>query len=358
MLRATGQMVTVLYYEPTDSQNTFKIRHPDGLVQWLPAAAVAQYEAIPPGPGASEGEDPQPQGAREARQISLEEPLLGADRRWRDLGSSGGLMWLVQCLLSLGLAGATIALAWERNSHCDPDALLGVEPAFGGDLLPPRFFLSERRQYVSLSKVVDVFDEDWSYLGYFYDMNLLFWMRFGFSDASDRIWFEARYPTFLSRIFQFQIQYYLQRCDVGAGGRTGGIFDLVEDIWQEPWFCISNCLKLFHVFRRSVGPSDYGQAGGNVLIADVVFNSTLQWFHKNMLLPGARHEWYMNMTNPADGSTIAWARQEFHPWNRGMLGTVLLSNWTVAINEDLRLLPNWVIAFMAALDDVEEHEAK
>ena len=35
--------------------------------------------------------------------------------------------------------------------------------------------------------------------GYFYDINLFVIMRFGFSDAKGRIWFEARYASFLSR---------------------------------------------------------------------------------------------------------------------------------------------------------------
>lgn len=35
--------------------------------------------------------------------------------------------------------------------------------------------------------------------GYFYDINLFVIMRFGYSDAKGRIWFEARYASFLSR---------------------------------------------------------------------------------------------------------------------------------------------------------------
>ena len=71
-----------------------------------------------------------------------------------------------------------------------------------------------------------------------------------------------------------------------------------------------------------------------------------------MILPASRHRWYMNLTDPVDGSVVAQARQDFRPWHR-LFRTVLLSDWTVEISEDLPLLPNWVVGFMTALDDVE-----
>ncbi|CAE7334894.1 Iigp1, partial [Symbiodinium pilosum] len=97
------------------------------------------------------------------------------------------------CLFAIGvlMSIGAISLAIERNAYCDPDQLLGVEPPYGGDLLPDRFILSERKQYLKLSKIIDVYDENWVRMGYFYDLNLLFIMRFGYSDNSDRIWFEA-----------------------------------------------------------------------------------------------------------------------------------------------------------------------
>ena len=52
-------------------------------------------------------------------------------------------------------------------------------------------------------------------------------MRFGFSDAAGRIWFEARYASFLSR-FKPIIEYNVQRCDAGAPGRPSTFYELKE----------------------------------------------------------------------------------------------------------------------------------
>merc|ERR1712224_597847 len=99
---------------------------------------------------------------------------------------------LLQLLLALGLGLSILFVAIGRNYNCRPGALAGTTPPFAGHLIPLNVTLVERRGWFQLSKLIDVYDAaDNSHLGYFYDMQLFFFLRFGFSDAEDRIWFEA-----------------------------------------------------------------------------------------------------------------------------------------------------------------------
>ncbi|CAE7927943.1 Iigp1 [Symbiodinium sp. KB8] len=335
-IRATGEMATVLRYDagPSPDEMAVRVRHADGRRQWYKPVDVDMFEPVPP--GYVHGDEIQEAPA----QAGLQEPLLSERRR-----QQAGWLYYLQVAISVVLTLAVVLLALDRNSKCDPEDLRSVDPPYDGDLLPFRFILSERKQFIKLSRMIDVYDENWVKVGYFYDLNLFFFMRFGYSDASGRIWFEARRPNLFARIFQLGKQYYLQRCDVGANGRHGGIFDLREDFWKESWFCSLHCVGLFNITRRPVNE----HSTGDLPVANAVFNSTLEWHHKNMVNTFARHRWYMKLTDPLDGSLVAHAEQHFRSWLPGYL----LSNWTVRISEDLPLLPNWVVGFAAALDDVD-----
>ena len=267
MIRSTGQMAKVLRYDPSNPDVAFTVRLPDGRVEFLKAAAVDMFEPVPPG----QHDETAP---GDARQAGLQQPLLAHSTAPRDRRAGSALCWFLQVLISCALAFGTVMLACERDSHCAPADLLGVQPPYEGNLLPFRFTLSERKQYVQLSKVIDVYDKGGQRIGYFYDLNFLFWMRFGYSDTSDRIWFEARRPSLLVRMFRMGRQLYLQRCDVGASGRHGGVFDLKEDVWKEPWWCFQNCEAVYNITRRPADPAD-GQH--NQPVGDAVFNSTLEW---------------------------------------------------------------------------------
>ncbi|CAE7319304.1 Iigp1 [Symbiodinium natans] len=341
-IRATGDMATVLEYQPSSS-HAFRVRLPSGRAEWLKQIDVDMFEPVPPG---YKYDDRAVQEEAPA-QTGLQEPLLTGGRNRGGSAACAYLQVVIGVILTIG----TVLLAIDRNSHCDPEDLQGVEPPYDGNLLPFQFILSERKQYIQLSKMIDVYDENWVRIGYFYDLNLFLFMRFGYSDTSGRIWFEARRPSLLTRIFQLGKQYYLQRCDVGARGRHGGVFHLKEDFMQEPWFCFQNCLSIYNITRRSAN-REHAEGGDVQPIANAVFNSTLEWYHRGMITPSARHRWYMNLTDARDGSVVVLAKQRFRPWRR-MFMQVLLSNWTVDISEDLPLLPNWVVGFMAALDDVD-----
>jgi len=59
------------------------------------------------------------------------------------------------------------------------------------------------------------------------------------------------------------------------------------------------------------------------------------------------------VSDSTTGSTIALAKQHF-VYGGQVTGMMLRSNWTVIVIENKAPLPNWVIGFMAALDDIQE----
>eukprot|EP00928_Gymnodinium_smaydae_P004674 TRINITY_DN11593_c1_g1_i1.p1 TRINITY_DN11593_c1_g1~~TRINITY_DN11593_c1_g1_i1.p1 ORF type:complete len:384 (-),score=68.75 TRINITY_DN11593_c1_g1_i1:58-1209(-) len=374
---STGQLAEVMFYDPTDPDLTFKLKLPDGSVNWYPKKDCELLDDVQMGAQAGEPGDqnirvgPRPvEPPRPPRppspprvyptwtpprlQQPHREPLLGTARRRGDAGDMvKGAYYCFSICVSLVIAILAFHVALGRNAHCDPADLMGVSPPYDGEILPANFTLVERRQYFQLTKLVDVYDtETGAHVGYFYDMNFLLFFRFGYSDASDRIWFEAKYPSFFARIFQAGDWYFLQRCDVGAGGRSGGIFDVKEDWAARPWYCYNNCYRAFNVSRRIA--DDTQCSGGSCYhpVANVVFNSTLEWF-QNGIFSSARHRWYMNLTNPDDDSEIAFAQQRFKMQHMG-LGSVAVSRWSVDVEKEEPYLPNWVVGFMAALDDIEE----
>jgi len=248
--------------------------------------------------------------------------------------------------LALVVALAIFFVALGRNYNCNPEALAGITPPFDGHLIPSNVTLIERRGWFQLSKLIDVYDATSdAHLGYFYDMQLFFFLRFGFSDAEDRIWMEAKFASFWSR-FKWNIEYQLQRCDEQAwdsGRATMGTYDIREDIWARSWFCLTSCKREFEV-RRLRSP---------LAPARAIFDSQL-----NYIFFKWRHAWFMHLVSES-GALIAEAKQRF--FLGGRLGFSALSRWTLEIREAQARqagLPNWVLGFMAALDDIEEGEEK
>jgi len=253
-----------------------------------------------------------------------------------------------RCFICCFIVLYSITIGLMQNSGCDYESLKDVEPPFGGELLPDNFTLVEQRsmwQYITQRKVVDVFASDGTSLGYFYDMQLPFIMRFGFFDAKGRVWVEARYPSFVSRFLFWRTEYTLERCDVGPDGRRGNIYDLKKDMSGTSWWCWSQCQTLFRITKRPDNGDDSEQP---VRVADALFNSTLTWMGIQL-----RHEWFMRITNTREVKTLAFAHQHFY--YGGMLGVSLLSNWTVDVMKNKkRVVPNWVTGFLATLDDIQE----
>ena len=212
---------------------------------------------------------------------------------------------------------AANACSFERGHSC-------------GKLLPANVSMVERIRW--LSKRVDVYDADQTHLGYFFDMHFLFFLRFGFSDANDRIWFEARYPNFWSR-FKWSIEYEVARCD-----ERGGTFEVIEDYWARPWFCWTSCRRVFHVRRAGRNDASWSDA-------TAVFDSRLTWVRL-----GLRHVWYMDLSRDvASRARIAHAHQSFP--NAWLLRS--FSHWALEIEDETTGIPNWLTGFLTALEDLQ-----
>lgn len=279
-------------------------------------------------------------------------------------GLAGRLLW-AESLFVLVVFSVAFWKGVTRNYYCNPEALAGVEPPHGGQIIPWNVTLVERKYFFQFTKIVDVYDHHKTHIGYFYDINLGIIMRFGFSDAQNRIWFEARYASFLSR-FKPIVEYNLQRCDSGIGGRNSDVFQLKELWYDESWFCIQHCKRLFNLTRRETGQhlteglipeANFGWPAD----ARVEFDSTLAGtFRGKMTEPvdnggfGFRHQWWMWVYNVTTGGQLALAKQHFVTGAADSNFNVL-SRWQLSMADmSERSLPNWVVAFLSVLDDIEE----
>ena len=95
----------------------------------------------------------------------------------------------------------------------------------------------------------------WVSLGHFYHDT---YGHFGYSDSSNRIWFEATPPLLNNMFSSLSKQYSLQRCDVDFGGQQGGMFDVSEDKVHESWFCEfkKGCLaNVYNITGQPASPS-------------------------------------------------------------------------------------------------------
>ncbi|CAK9116150.1 unnamed protein product [Durusdinium trenchii] len=300
----------------------------------------------------------------------MDEPLLESS----DCGNCYGALFLCcQCrsrgrwngccgLVSFGcLFTVAFWIGVTRNLHCSPEILAQVDPPYGGQLLPANFTLVERKYLlIQFTKLVDVYDANQTHVGYFYDINLFVIMRFGFSDAHGRIWFEARYASFLSR-FKPIIEYNVQRCDAGAAGRPSSFYELKELWWAESyWHCLVNCSRQFNLahhtataeVREHLLPSwNFGTHPEFKVSFDGWLVPTVRGQITgtvSSLGTGVRPDWSMHITD-AKGSTVGHAHQHFvvGPPDQDMR---VLSRWKVVTVLEGRL-PHWMVGFLAVLDD-------
>lgn len=277
--------------------------------------------------------------------------------RRRDENPLGCAGLTLRVLVGIAILLSSFNVALSRNFDCNEAVLHGVEPPFDGELIPAESVLVERREWFQITRLIDVYESsaenESARVGSFYDMQFLLFKRFGFSDAHDRIWFEARYYSTLSR-FKPVHEYTLERCD----GR-GGTFDVLEDFWSRSWLCFFNCKQSFTLSRRDGKTS-----------ARVDFDSALQIF-TGVLVP-ARHAWGMRAVDAAPVSReLAVAQQAFGSGYRDRKARYFfcaLSRWTLSIpqasgqagdaRDDSVRLPRWALGFMAALDDLVHKHAK
>lgn len=245
----------------------------------------------------------------------------------------------IWCFLPLSFV--IVYLVANDNYRCDPYTLANGSPPFGGELLPSYYTMRQRMNWFQLSKHVDVFDGNGKRIGYFYDINFIFLSRFGFADSAHRIWFEAQRYWLWQRP-TWGDQFWLQRCDVNGGSRHASIYDVDEDVWARPFICWGGCLRKYAVSKRAGRGYD---SKVRDVVATVKFNSTFNSWQ-------GRQRWFMDMVDPKDKSVFGRAQQHF-TCEGSSLFCIPLSVWTVNITK-ATIVPNWVVGFMAALDDIDE----
>eukprot|EP00427_Karlodinium_veneficum_P006496 CAMPEP_0169178780 /NCGR_PEP_ID=MMETSP1015-20121227/67242_1 /TAXON_ID=342587 /ORGANISM="Karlodinium micrum, Strain CCMP2283" /LENGTH=320 /DNA_ID=CAMNT_0009253689 /DNA_START=67 /DNA_END=1029 /DNA_ORIENTATION=- len=262
------------------------------------------------------------------------------------------------CLVTAFLTFGAVVFAVVRNYSCSEEAVMNLVPPYGGQLFPDQVILREYwNQGFQFTKQIDVFDpaQQDAKIGYFFDMNFLFFFRFGYADINGRIWFEARRPWFYGanslsnwwrRSVYAEEHYYMQRCDAGHQF----MYDIDEDTQYRPWWCQDACMKILNVSKR---PTDAAYLGyQEIPEARVHFNYTLEWYFGGFR---TREAWNMKMSDASKSRQIAYAHQNFTlknyfmSWNQRFI-----SHWHLNITKGETNLPNWVIAFMTALDDIDE----
>ena len=245
-------------------------------------------------------------------------------------------------------------IARRSETACHPEDLQHAKPPYGSNLLPSYFILSQHLNLSRADTIVHVYDMHWVSLGHFYHDT---YGHFGYSDSSNRIWFEARPPLLNNMFSSLSKQYSLQRCDVDFGGQQGGMFDVSEDKVHESWFCEfkKGCLaNVYNITGQPASPS--ANIEGQVHnVANAIFGFD---YLKNVTLGSEqfyrwRTQWYLDIVDPTDGSIVAHAKR--HVFSDDDFVTLTLSNWTVQISESSQL-PNWVVGFLAAFNDVHPQD--
>jgi len=259
------------------------------------------------------------------------------------------------CCLSIFLVMGAFGYAVARNYSCQEAAVANIPAPYGGQIFPNQVILREYwNQGFQFTKQIDVFDpaQNDVKIGYFFDMNFLFFFRFGYADVDGRIWFEARRPWFFGaqslsnwwhRLVYGSEHYYVQRCDAGQP-----TFDVDEDTTVRPQWCQDSCMKILNVSKHEPNSYDFQE----IPEARVHFNYTLEWYFGGFR---TREAWNMKITDVSKMQQIAYAHQNFTlknyflSWHQRWI-----SHWHLNITQGEPNLPNWVITFMTALDDIDE----
>jgi len=247
-----------------------------------------------------------------------------------------------------------LALVISGDRTCDSERIKGVSAPYDGELVPPQPIMVEYyTDWDQYSKLFDVYDGEKSNasqasrVGYFYYMNILSFLRFGYSEESDRVWFEGQYTSFASRLKPYA-DYLAQRCD-----KSFAQFKVVEDFWDRSYFCWSRCRRTFHVYQREK------QGDAFAPYADAIFYDVDRWSNEGFG-PGHYDVRLMNMTSVnykglADGTMLARARLRLGD-DYSAVGLDALNRWLVEFDAKDKAVtsppPHWLVTFVTAMDDV------
>jgi len=303
-----------------------------------------------------------------ARVADEEEPLIRNNRRNPTVQTKEGFYFgcptldddnryeyfTVFCTLTLCLIFFIVipifALLISGDRACDTSRLKGVTPPYKDELVPKMPVMVEYyTDWYQYSKLFDVYDGATTSAisadkaGYFYYVNILGFLRFGYADDDEHVWFEGKYNGFGARLKPYADMQAL-RCE---GDATK--YRVTEDYWDRTWFCWSRCWRKFHISRRKDEKSDFQP------YADAVFYDEPRYDYGFDSQTSSLNARSMNLTDAESGSLISRAQLLLgDPY--ADVGLSALNRWTLDFAASEKGFkeppPHWLVTFVVAMDDV------
>lgn len=268
------------------------------------------------------------------------------------------------CLFFVAIPILALLITGDRT--CDKSRLEGVKPPFDGQIMPPEPVMVEYyTDWYQYSKLFDVYDGTQSNasqatrVGYFYYMNILSFLRFGYSEegevsdagrivTGDRVWFEGKYTQFGSRLKPYADLVVL-KCDEDFAR-----YQVVEDFWDRTWFCWSRCRRTFHVTKRETKDGEFKP------YAEALFYDA-ERYYDTYETPETYDVRYMNLTAATTSTTEPGPLLATATLRLGnaytQVGLDALNRWLVDYEPNVTKKPksppeHWLVGFVTAMDDV------
>ena len=345
-----------------------------------------------------------------------EEPLIRNDRRNPTVQTKEGFYFgcpnvpdenryeyftvfctLILCVIFFVMI-PIFALLISGDRACDTSRLKGVTSPYKDELVPKMPVMVEYyTDWYQYSKLFDVYDgaatsaTSADKAGYYYYVNILGFLRFGYADQDERVWFEGKYNGFGARLKPYA-DMEATRCE---GEETK--YRVTEDYWDRTWFCWSRCERHFHVYRRKDEKSEFKPYADAVFYDEPRYDYGSDYgFDSQTASLNARS---MNLTDAKSGNLISRAQLtlgdpyaevrlgvyppparprpkanppthithlptlHFHPPphyspapHSHQIGLAALNRWTLDFSASEAGLkespPHWLVTFVVAMDDV------
>jgi len=256
---------------------------------------------------------------------------------------------LILCVLFFVLL-PIFALIISGDRACDASRLKGVTSPYKDELVPKMPVMVEYyTDWYQYSKLFDVYDgattsaTSADKAGYYYYVNILGFLRFGYADEDERVWFEGKYHGFGARLKPFA-DMEASRCE---GDDTK--YRVTEDYWDRSWFCWSRCQRNFHVYSRKDEKSEFKP------YADAVFYDEPKYDYGFDSQTSSLNARSMNLTDATSGNLISRGELTLgDPYAE--IGLSALNRWTLDFAASEAGLkeppPHWLVTFVVAMDDV------
>ena len=254
-----------------------------------------------------------------------EEPLIRNDRRNPTVQTKEGFYFgcpnvpdenryeyftvfctLILCVIFFVMI-PIFALLISGDRACDTSRLKGVTSPYKDELVPKMPVMVEYyTDWYQYSKLFDVYDgattsaTSADKAGYYYYVNILGFLRFGYADQDERVWFEGKYNGFGARLKPYA-DMEATRCE---GEETK--YRVTEDYWDRTWFCWSRCERHFHVYRRKDEKSEFKPYADAVFYDEPRYDYGSDYgFDSQTASLNARS---MNLTDAKSGNLISRAQ--------------------------------------------------